>query len=235
MDSITALRAIRRGWYLVVVGIVAAIGITYFMQSSVEPFYETRATYIVSPVQDSTDSGLVQESIRTLDDARSRAIVATFAEVLVSGGIHAEAARLIGVDDLVVADYDFSSAILPEANVVELTVRGPQSSTAVLLSSAAGDLAAERFSELYQIYDIVLLDPPVTPTSPANTPLMQMLVMAGALGLLAGSALALLWGAPRVRKVQQRERRLLSYAVSEDPTVVTHLRSREDQRAAGSG
>ncbi|MCJ7725502.1 MAG: hypothetical protein MUP76_03840 [Acidimicrobiia bacterium] len=235
MDAATALRAIRRGWYLVVIGVAAAIGVTVVMQLAAEPFYQTSATYIVSPMQDPADPTVVQESIRTLDDARSRAIVATFAEVLDSGGIHAEAARLVGIDDLVSTDYDFSSAILPEANVVELTVRGPQASATVLLSGAVGDLAAERFSELYQIYDIVLLDPPVTPTSPANTPLMQMLVMAGALGLLVGAALALLWGAPRVRRNQQRERRLLAYAVTEDPTVVTHLRSREDQRAAGSG
>ena len=76
---------------------------------------------------------------------------------------------------------------------------------------------------------------PSTPTSPANTPLMQALVMAAALGSLAGAALALLWGAPQVRREQSRQRRLLSYAVSEEPSVVTPLRHREDHRAAGSG
>jgi len=177
---------------------------------------------------------VVQESIRTLDDARSRAIIATFAEVLDSSGIHAEAARGVGIAELAVSDYNFSSAILPEANVVELTILGPVAHATVLLSGAVGNLAAERFSELYQIYDIVLLDPPLTPTSPANTPLLQTLVMAGALGTLAGAALALLWGAPKVRKVKQRERRLLAYGVSEQPSVVTPLR-REDHRAAGSG
>ena len=50
-----------------------------------------------------------------------------------------------------------------------------------------------------------------------------------------GSALALLWGAPQVRRIQQRERRLLSYSVSGEPSVVTPLRNREDQQAAGSG
>ncbi len=234
MDASTALRAIRRGWFFVLLGVVGAVGAAVALHASVEPFYQSSATYVVSPIQDSGDSAAVQESIRTLDDARSRAIVATFAEVLDSGGIHAEAVDAVGIAGLSVSDYDFATAILPEANVVELTVRGPEAYATVLLSDAIGTLAAERFSDLYQIYDITLLDPPAVPTSPANTSLMQTLVMAAALGVLAGAALALLWGAPKLRRVHQREQRLLSYTVSEQPSVVTPLR-REDHRAAGSG
>ena len=233
MDASTALLAIRKGWFLVVLGIAGAVAVSTTLQASAEPFYESSSTYIVTPMQDPTDPSVVQESIRTLDDARSRAIIATFAEVMDSGGIHAEAALGVGIADLNISDYDFSSAILPEANVVELTVRGPSAQATVLLSGAVGSLAAERFSGLYQVYDIVLLDPPAVPTEPANTPLIQTIVMAAALGLMAGAALALLWGAPKVRKVRQRERRLLSYSVSEEPSAVTPLR-REDHRAAGS-
>lgn len=235
MDASTALLAIRRAWYLVLAGVIGAMATAFALHAMAEPFYETVGSYVVTPAQNPTDPGAVQESIRTLDDARSRAIVATFAEVLDSSGIQAAAAENVGIQGLSADDYDFSAVILPEANVVELTVRGPRPQATVLLSGAVGDLAAARFSELYQIYDIVLLDAPATPTEPANTPLMQQLVMAAALGMLAGAALALLWGAPKVRRIQQRERRLLSYAVSEEPSVVTPLRNREDQQAAGSG
>jgi len=235
MNASTALTAIRKGWYLVLAGILGSISVAVALEASADPFYQSAATYIVTPIQNPVDPDVIQESIRTLDDARSRAIVATFAEVLESGGIHREAASTVGIDEPTVADYEFSAVILPEANVVELTVQGPVPQATVLLSGAVGSLGAARFSDLYQIYDIVLLDPPAIPTAPANTPFLQTLVMAGALGLLAGAALALLWGAPRVRREQQRQRRLLSYAVSEEPSVVTHIRTREDQRAAGSG
>jgi capsular polysaccharide biosynthesis protein len=235
MDAANALTAIRRAWYLVLAGMIGAIAVAFALHAITDPVYETSSTYVISPAQDPTDPGAVQESIRTLDDARSRAIVATFTEVLDSTAIHEEAAQSIGIQGLSADDYDFSAVILPEANVVELTVRGPRPQAAALLSGAVGDLAAARFSELYLIYDIVLLDPPSIPTEPANTPLPQRLVMAAALGLLAGAALALLWGSPQLRKIQQRERRLLSYTVSEAPSVVTPLHKREDQQAAGSG
>jgi uncharacterized protein involved in exopolysaccharide biosynthesis len=235
MDAATALAAIRRGWFLVFVGVLGALAGAFALHITEEPYYETVSTYIVTPVQDTPNPDLVQESIRTLDDARSRAIVATFAEVLESGSVHEEAAASAGIEGIDVADYDFESVILPEANVVQLTVRGPIPQATVLLSTAAGTLSAERFSELYQIYDIVLLDAPEAPLAPANPSLTQTMLTAGALGILAGAALALLWAAPRMRKERMRQRRLLSYAVSETPSVVTPLHGREDQRAAGSG
>lgn len=196
MDASSALRAIRRGWYLVVLGVIGAVAAAAVLNLTADPIYETSSTYIVTPSLDTTNSDAVQESIRTLDDARSRAIVATYAEVLESGSLHTEAALTVGIDEITAKDYEFQAAILPEANVVELTIRGPVPQATVLLSGAVGAMAAERFSELYQIYGIVLLDAPATPTSPANTPLLQALVMAAALGSLAGAALALL-GVPR--------------------------------------
>jgi capsular polysaccharide biosynthesis protein len=235
MDAASALRAIRKAWYLVLIGAVAAVAAAVALNMSEAEVYESSSTYIVTPSLDASDPDAVQESIRTLDDARSRAIVATYAEVLESGSLHTEAGLSVGLDDVAVDDYEFSAAILPEANVVELVVRGPQPQATVLLSGAVGTMAAERFSELYQIYGIVLLDAPAIPTSPSNTPLTQVIVMAAALGSLAGAALALLWGAPQVRREQSRQRRLLSYAVSEEPSVVTPLRHREDRQAAGSG
>ena len=235
MDVTTALRAMRRAWYLVLAGAVGAVVVSFAPPVLAAPFHETSSTSVVPPAHPPPAPAAGHASLRTLDDARSRAIVATFAEVLTSSGIQEAAAENVGIEGLSASDYSFSAVILPEANVVELTVRGPRPQAAVLLSGAVGDLAAARFTELYQIYDIVLLDAPPTPSDPANTPLLQQLVMAAALGLLAGSALALLWGAPQVRRIQQRERRLLSYSVSEESSVVTPLRNREDQQAAGSG
>jgi len=235
MDASTALRAIRKGWYFVMLGLLGAVAVAMTMQASAEPFYESSARYVVAPVKNPTDPGTVEQSIRTLDDARSRAIVATFAEVLGSGTIHQEAARTLGLDEFAGAGYTFRSAILPEANVVELTVRGPAPQMTVLLSGAVGGSAAEKFTELYQIFDIVLLDAPTIPTSPSNPTLVQTLVMSGALGLLAGATLALLWGAPKVRRQQRMHRRLSTYVTPDQSAVVTPLHRREDHRATGAG
>jgi uncharacterized protein involved in exopolysaccharide biosynthesis len=230
MDTSTALRAILKGWYFVALGALAAIAIAVYLEATALPVYESSATYIISPTLDDPTVD-VGDSVNTLDDARSRAIVATYAEILSSDAVHIEAVTSLGLDTGALADYEFKAAILPEANVVELTVVGPSPQITVLLSAAVGGIGSERFVALYQIYDVGLLDPAVAPTTPSNPTLVQTIVMAGGLGVLAGAAVALLFGAPRVRRANRMRSRLSAYT---DPAV-TPLHRPEDRRASGVG
>jgi capsular polysaccharide biosynthesis protein len=235
MEASLALRAIRRGWLLVLMGIAGAMSAGVTLHISADPVYESSARYIVAPVQDPTNPSTLQDGLRTLDDARSRAIIATFTQVLDTPTIHYEASLAAGIDAAALDGYTFRSAILPEANVVELVVRGPLPDATVALSNAVGTAAAARFTDLYPIFRISLLDAPAPPTGSANPTLIQTLATTGALGLLLGGGLALLWGAPRVRRERARHRRLLAYTVTEDPGVVTPLHRPQDRRASGAG
>lgn len=232
MDPSTALRSIRKAWYLVALGVLAAVSVAVVMTSTTLPVYETSATYVVSPSQDPTID--TAESVRTLDDPRSRAIVSTYAEVLVSEAVRREAAEGLGLDLAGLGEYQFRSVVLPEANVVELSVTGPSPQIVVLLANTSGDIGAARFIDLYQLFDIVQLDPPPLPTTPANPTLTQTAVMAGALGLLGGLILALLWGAPKVRKQNRMRRRVDTYGERAGQGTVTSIELHRN-RAAGAG
>jgi capsular polysaccharide biosynthesis protein len=233
MQTSMALRSMAKGWYFVVLGLLAAVGAAVYLEATAVPVYDSSATYIISPKLDDPAIS-VEESVKTLDDARSRAIVSTYAEILSSESVHREASAGLGLDVTALADYDFNAAVLPEANVVELMVRGPDPQTTTRLSAAVGDLASERFTDLYLIYDVGLLDPAVAPTSPSNPTLVQTIAMACGLGLLAGAAVALLFGAPRVRREDRMRRRLTAYADS-GGSVVTPLHRGEEHRASGVG
>lgn len=232
MDTSTALRSISKGWYFVVLGALAAVAVAVYMEASAVPVYDSSATYIVSPRLDDPAIN-VEESVKTLDDARSRAIVSTFAEILSSDSVHRTAWETLGLDPGGLEGYEVKAAVLPEANVVELNVRGPSPEVSTLLSSTVGGLASEQFIELYKIYDVGLLDPAVTPTEPSNPTLVQTIAMAGALGVLAGAAVALLFGAPKVRRQNRMSRRLTSVAGHRG--VVTPLHRGEEHRASGAG
>lgn len=233
MDTSTALKAIRKAWYFVALGAVAAVAVAVYLEATALPMYDSSATYIVSPRLG--DPAIdVEESVKTLDDARSRAIVSTYAEILGSDSVHQEASADLGLDPGALDEYSFKAVVLPEANVVELTVRGPSPQLATLLSGTVGGLAAERFTALYRIYDVGLLDPADTPTAPSNPTLLQTIVMAGGLGVLAGAAVALLVGAPRVRRQDRMHRRLTAY-VDPHRSVVTPLHRGEEHRVTGVG
>jgi uncharacterized protein involved in exopolysaccharide biosynthesis len=209
MDSSSALRAIGRGWYFLAVGAIAGAVAAVLLTARQQPVYEAASTYIVSPRVDGTTDAA--ESVRTLDGDRARAIVSTLVEVMTSSTVQQEAAATIGMEAATLADYSVQAVVLPEAYVAELTVVGPVAQNAVLLSAAVGNLAAARFVDLYQIYDVGLLDPADLPTGPVNRGLIETAVMAGALGLLAGAVVALIAAAPRIRRSNMMQRRLASY------------------------
>jgi capsular polysaccharide biosynthesis protein len=230
MDAATALRALRRGWFFVVVGGAVAATAAFVLAGTAAPYYEASSTYVVSP-PDAAETSDIAESIRTLDDPRSRAIVSTFVEVLSSDTIHTRGAALAGLSPGTLDTYSVRAVVLPEANVVELTVRGPAPEIAAALSGAIGISAAETFIELYKIYDVSMLDGAEVPESPAGRSLVTTVALAGLLGLAAGAAVALLWGLATDSSSNRLQTRLASYD-RELTAVITPLHPDQEHRGA---
>jgi len=210
MDAGTALRSIRSAWYFVVLGVIGAVAAALVLASRQEPIYQSTSSYVVSPYHGDTVADVI-ESVRTLDQARARALVSTYVEVLTSEAAQQEAAATLGFGPDLLADYAVEAVVAPEAYVAELRVTGPDPATAASLSTALGTVASARFIALYQIYDVVMLDPASLPTEPVNRSLVETAAIAGALGLLAGGGVALAAGAPKVRRNRRMQQRLGAY------------------------
>jgi uncharacterized protein involved in exopolysaccharide biosynthesis len=227
MDATTALRALRRGWFFALIGALAAVAASAVLTLSAEPAYEASSTYIVTPA--ASDSPFdPAEGARTLDDSRARAIVSTFVEILSSRSIHDRAGATLGMAPATVDAYDVRGVVLPEANVVELSVTGPNPEVAAALSGAIGAAGTETFVALYRIYDVAPLDVAEVPAEPAGRGPVTTLALAGVLGLAAGAAVGMLWGLARQQKSRTLERRLASYG-RELHAVVTPIHGDEGQ------
>jgi uncharacterized protein involved in exopolysaccharide biosynthesis len=189
MDS-TTLRALRSGWWLVLLAVAGAVAGALVLSSHQEPVYRSSATYIVSPRQGDTTADIT-ESVRTLDPDRARALVSTYAEVIASDAVQAEAAASLGYGPDLLGFYSVEAVVAP---------------------------------------DVVVLDPASVPTSPANRGPVETAVIAGLLGLVAGGALALLAGAPRLRRRRRLQQRLSPYSPP-DTTVTPFPAERRTSRA----
>ena len=209
MDVQAAFDSLKRGWYYVVLATLGAALVGYVLASSQPPVYETTASYIVSPTRSNPDAAA--EAVRTLDDARSRAIMTTFAEVLEASTTTSDAVATLGLDDGMLDEYAIRATVVPEANVADITVTGPNARLAVVLAATVGELGAQRFVDLYDIYDVGLLDPASTPSAPVNRGPIESGVVAGALGFLVGAVIALIVNAPRIRKNRAMRRRIAGY------------------------
>ena len=116
----------------------------------------------------------------------------TLTEITMSDTARSEAFGALGLDPTTADQYTVESIVVPEANVIQTTVTGPDPDLAAAITSVVGDVGGLRFMALYQIYDVVVLDPPVVPTEPSNIGLPTLLILTSLLGLGLGAAAALI-------------------------------------------
>ncbi len=229
MDLKAAVRSVLLGWYYPALGILLACGIAVFLHAHQGPVYEVKASYVVTPYTGPTE-GDTTEAVKTLNSTNGRSIMTTLTEIVASEAARTDAAALLGIDPAALSHYEVTAVVAPEANVISMTVGGPDPDTAVALTNAIGTAAVSRFVDLYKIYDVVPLDPPVRPADPANQGMVQLAIMASAFGLLVGGGVALLKGLGFEERRRTMEQRLDAYRGG---GTVTPLRGRDRYQRAG--
>jgi diguanylate cyclase (GGDEF)-like protein len=184
------LRMIQRGWWLVALAALAALALSLAKVYSDTPLYRTSARFIVSPT---SAPGNERDVIYSLDTLDKRSIVSTYAEVLNSSRIHREVGTALRLSPEQLGKYEIATVVLPEANILELAVEGPDPRVATLLANGVGQQAIDYIGLLYQkIYVINFLDPATVPTEPFSPEPVRDSSLAVALGIMGGAVLAIL-------------------------------------------
>lgn len=184
----TYWQIVKRGWWIILLTAVVAVAASLIYSSMSPRIYRTTTRYIVSP-----QAGIASETdyFRSLDTLDRRSIITTYAEVFGSQRIIGEAVVSLGEPLEVMADYTVTAVGLPEANVIQVTVEGPDPTVAMHVAEAIGERSTEYIQGLYFMYVITLLDSPSVPDGPISpTPLRDALV-AAVLGLAVGVVLAI--------------------------------------------
>lgn len=192
------LRLMLRQWVVLAVALVVG-GVAGFLYEARQPdVVATSGRLLIGPaleagfdVVDSTGSlsrGTVQQ---------------TLAEIA-TGSAVTQSARA-SVDNRSSA-YAVTSVVVPETNVIQIRVTGPDSDAAVGLALAIMSEAESSFETLYPVYDITTIDEPGKARQIAPNPTLGLL-----LGAVAGAGLATIGVAARdatarrrVRAVQRR-------------------------------
>ena len=114
--------------------------------------------------------------------------------------------------------YVYNAVALPDANIIEFSVQGPDPKTVYLLANGIGQHAVEYVQSLYQVYDLLLLDPAALPVDPISPQPLRDAGVAFVVGLALGVVLALI---SRVNPYTHREfhqtARYRSYVASLEP------------------
>jgi diguanylate cyclase (GGDEF)-like protein len=147
-----------------------------------------------------------RDVVTSLEALDKRSIISTYAEFLNSTRIYNETVEALQLDPLELSDYTVTTVVLPDANVLELTVAGTDPETVALLANQIGQRAISNISLLYLAYDISMLDPATAPSEPFSPQPLRDLSLALALGLVGGAALAFLSEQIRIPLEAYRQR-----------------------------
>jgi receptor protein-tyrosine kinase len=210
VNTSETLTALRTGWYLLLIGVLVSAALAVVADGTATPVYEASASYVVSPGSDIALDDVAQ-GVNTLEASRSRSIMTTLTQITDSDLVVGEAFAALGLDPALRDTYEVKSLVVPEANVMETAVTGPDPEVAAALASTIGELGGSRFVALYQIYDIQVLDAATVPTDTANTGLKKILVVAIFIGLVIGAGVALLRAAWMQRSDRTMRTRLGAY------------------------
>jgi len=183
------LRIMKRGWWLILLSILIAVNsslvYSYFIAT---PMYEASARFIVSPNLENFEvSKDLANSLATLD---KRSIVTTYAEIINSNQIFEGNLELFGLQADNFLDYEVSVVVLPDTNILQLTVQGPNPEVVAFLANSIGSYAIDYIVALYQVYEINIIDTAVAPTEPYSPRPFQDAAISLFIGALIGIGLA---------------------------------------------
>jgi len=215
METKLYFRMLQRGWWIILSTALMAVTATLIISYFTIPMYRATTRFILSPsVVFVTGGNNVLNSLATLD---KRSIITTYAEVLNSPRIHRETFDLLQFKESDLKDYSFSAIVLPDTNIIEFMVDGPDPKTDTLLANSIGQRAVEYVQTLYQVYDLTQLDPAITPITPTSPQPVRDAGVALVVGLAIGVMLALvrdLLQAPIVNFMKQRNLDEMSLALN---------------------
>ena len=186
------LSMLQKNWWIVVLTALTATLAALIASFLTTPIYSSSSRYIVSPDPSYVGGDVNYNLIYSLDTLDKRSIITTYAEVLNSPRLYSEAVTSLKLAESDLTDYTHAAVVFPETNIIDFTVTGPDPKLVAVLTNAMGQHAVEYVDNLYQIYDMGLLDPAQVPTVPISPQPFRDAGVALIVGTALGVGLALL-------------------------------------------
>ncbi len=185
MNLRSALRAVRDHWHIVVVCVVAALVAATVVDLTGDDQWVSEQRLIIGP----SSALSIDEALNSLDVLSRRSIPNDLAEIVTSVDVMNEAARAADVGGSM-SDYQTDARVAIDANVVIISVSGPDPTVTTALADTLSVSSAAAFEQLYRPYEVDVLDGPEVPAQPGGISLFTTLVAAALFGAVLGSLIA---------------------------------------------
>lgn len=189
MEITLYLQAFRRGWWIIALTTLVATFISLLVSYFTPPVYQATGRFIISPNAASFNSSW--DIVSSLDTLDRRSIINTYKELLASPSVYEKSPDIQSMgSDIISSDYLITVAVVPDTNILNLSVEGEDPVIVVAIVNAIGDQAVQYINQLYPVYIFSILDKPDFPTTPIRPVPAQNAGLAAVLGIVLGVVLA---------------------------------------------
>ena len=191
METRLYFQMLRRGWWIIVLTVLAALAASLVASYLTTPTYQAVAQFILSPnaVQTTGNPGVLLEGLNTLDN---QSVTTTYATVMNSARIYNDTITFLNLRPEDLKDYTYKATVLPSSSVLELTVTGPDPQMVAKLANAIGYETINFTRNMNQVINIDFLDMAAAPTMPFSPQPLRDAALAVLLGVIIGAALTVL-------------------------------------------
>lgn len=191
MEIQVILRLLLKKWWVIALTIGVVVASTYLFTVRQPRVYSATVTYIVSPSPELLNGSSFVNGLSVLGGQST--ITNTYANIATSARIRESAVKSLGINQEQNLDLAVSSRVRSGTNMIEITVEGTNPQLVQQFANQIGSSTVTFVNQLYEVYDMNILDAAVLPVDPIRPNLLINLalsaIIAGGLGM--GLALVL--------------------------------------------
>lgn len=189
MNFFTFIHVVGRSWWVIVLMLAIGVGATAYFTRRQTPLYQATTTVVIGPGGKLTEVSQIVNSLNALD---RRSVVATYAKIPTSRTVRDRTRQQLGLSPSQMRLYRVSTSIVPDTNILQIAVEGPDPRLAADVANAIAEQAKSYAPEIYGIFGLNVLDRASVPSRPVKPELVRNVSVGAVLGLLLGIGLALL-------------------------------------------
>jgi uncharacterized protein involved in exopolysaccharide biosynthesis len=191
------LGILRRAWWAVLLAVAVVLSATIYFISQQPPIYRATTTLVLRPDQRSAEARGVRDGLEMFD---RRSIIATYAKIPSSQTVRQRAQQQVGIPANQARDYAVRTVVVPDTNILEVAVEGPDRRVAAELANAIAAETPDYGKQFYGGLQLTVLDVASEPRQPIRPDVLRSLGLGAVLGSLLGIASAFIVEYVRDRK-----------------------------------
>lgn len=181
------VRRVREGWRVVAGTIVAALLLALLAIALLPKRYEATVLAAVTPA---VEGLAAEEVLRGVDTLERRTLVSTIAALASTSGTRTTALQ----PDAAGGDYAIDAIVLPNTNLLEIHVAGPDRSRVAAIANRVPALLSVHARSMYGLYRVTTISPATLPDGAISPRPGRIAAAALILGAILGIVLAYAFG-----------------------------------------